>query len=43
MSAVNPCEKCKKRASCPSICYPKKDYLRHVKKENRKEKHKREH
>lgn len=40
MIAINPCEKCKKKANCFSVCYPKKDYLRHIKKEIRKAKQK---
>ena len=41
MNIVDPCEKCKRKGSCPSVCYPKKDYLRHIKKENRKAKQER--
>lgn len=27
-----PCDKCKKKPNCPDRCYPKMDYLRHLRK-----------
>ena len=24
----NPCDRCKKKETCPGTCFPKKDYLR---------------
>lgn len=33
---VNPCAKCKRKPNCPSICYPKKDYERAMKKKKRR-------
>jgi len=33
---MNPCAGCKKKGGCPEICYPKRDYERHMKKLNRK-------
>ena len=32
----NPCERCKKKNKCPGTCFPKKDYLRALKKRNKK-------
>lgn len=32
----NPCQNCKRKTNCPSVCYPKRDYERAVKKERRK-------
>lgn len=32
----NPCELCKKKNKCPVTCFPKKDYLRALKKRNKK-------
>lgn len=32
---TNPCENCKKK-TCPKVCYPKRDYLRALKKARRK-------
>lgn len=28
----NPCDNCKKKPNCPKVCYPKRDYLRALKK-----------
>ena len=33
---TNPCEKCKKKGNCPAVCYPLQDYLRGLKKRQRK-------
>lgn len=30
---TNQCENCKKK-TCPKVCYPKRDYLRAVRKES---------
>ena len=30
-----PCDKCKKKPNCPERCYPKLDYLRHLRKKRR--------
>lgn len=28
----NPCENCKRKNNCPTLCYPRKDYNRALKK-----------
>lgn len=33
---MNPCLKCKKKGSCPNVCKPKADFVRHLQKLNRK-------
>ena len=33
---MNPCVNCKRYPNCPNPCYPKKDYLRHLKKRKKK-------
>ena len=32
---MNPCIKCK-RTECPKVCYPKRDWKKHVEREERK-------
>lgn len=32
----NPCELCKKKNKCHGTCFPKKDYMRALKKRNKK-------
>ena len=32
----NPCDRCKKKDTCKGTCFPKKDYLRALKKRNKK-------
>ena len=32
---MNPCENCK-RKECPAVCYPRKDYERHLKRSKRR-------
>lgn len=36
---MNPCNNCKKHGKCPQKCYPKIDYIRHMRK---KKKHSKE-
>ena len=38
MTMQNPCDRCKKKETCPGTCFPKKDYLRALKKRNKKHK-----
>lgn len=33
----NPCELCKKKNKCLGTCFPKKDYMRALKKRNKKQ------
>ena len=32
----NPCDRCKKKDTCHGTCFPKKDYMRALKKRNKK-------
>ena len=32
---TNPCDKCK-RINCPEVCYPKRDYLKALQKQERR-------
>ncbi len=32
----SPCIKCKRRPKCPNPCYPRMDYLKHLKKRGKK-------
>lgn len=33
---MNPCVGCKRKTECPKRCKPKADYIRHMRKLNRK-------
>lgn len=33
---MNPCAVCKQKGNCPERCKPKADYIRHMKKLNRR-------
>ena len=33
---MNPCVRCAKKGDCPEYCKPKADFIRHMKKINRK-------
>lgn len=34
---MNPCEKCRQKPNCPAVCYPRRDYERHMQKQERKQ------
>lgn len=36
---INPCDNCHKKGCCPTICYPRKDYEKHIKKLQKKRKY----
>lgn len=33
---MHPCAECRKKSNCPEKCKPKADYIRHMKKLNRR-------